>query len=329
MASHLVGESVDPSPQHKTACGGSIQIYECNRCAVRVYEMLWGDLFHYAPCYRYETVHESLLRHEYKLALHGAYSSGDRVLDIGCRVGGAMRNIARFTGANVVGINDNPRQVARGRKLDARTGLWSQCSYVKCSPEEMPFKCSEYDGAYAIESLSSCADRLACYREIFRVIKPGTCFVGYEWILTDKYDDANEYHRQVRNGIEFGHSIAPLLSAAETSAMLKAAGFEVEEAFDEVERVECSTAKHVPWYVPLESGLTTLSGLRATALGKWFVLRVCSLLESCRLMPQGSTRRVCLFDEAVVSLRLGGELEIFSPAFFFKARKPMKAASSP
>jgi len=38
------------------------------------------------------------------------------VLDVGCGVGGPLRNIARFTGAKIIGLNNNEFQVRRGKR---------------------------------------------------------------------------------------------------------------------------------------------------------------------------------------------------------------------
>jgi hypothetical protein len=39
--------------------------------------------------------------------------------------------------------------------------------------------------------------QVGCYKEIFRVLKPGACFAGYEWCATDMYDPNNAEHRAV------------------------------------------------------------------------------------------------------------------------------------
>jgi sterol 24-C-methyltransferase len=66
-----------------------------------------GQSFHFAPRYKLEGFHESILRHEHYLAGHLNVGPGDKVIDLGCGVGGPLRNIARFTYANVTGINNN------------------------------------------------------------------------------------------------------------------------------------------------------------------------------------------------------------------------------
>lgn len=71
----------------------------------------WGQSFHFAPRYFDEGIKESILRHEHFLASKLNVRPGDRILDVGCGVGGPARNIARFTGAHVTGLNNNSYQV--------------------------------------------------------------------------------------------------------------------------------------------------------------------------------------------------------------------------
>lgn len=54
-----------------------------------------------------------------------------KVLDVGCGVGGPAREIARFTDANIVGINNNDFQIDRATKKTEKAGLTSQISYQK------------------------------------------------------------------------------------------------------------------------------------------------------------------------------------------------------
>jgi sterol 24-C-methyltransferase len=56
---------------------------------------------------------------------------GMRVLDVGCGVGGPAREIASFTGCNVVGLNNNGYQVQRANAHAKRAGLSDQVSFIK------------------------------------------------------------------------------------------------------------------------------------------------------------------------------------------------------
>ena len=52
-------------------------------------------------------------------------------MDIGCGVGGPLREIARFSQAHVTGLNNNEYQVSRAKQLNAQAGLLSLTDVVK------------------------------------------------------------------------------------------------------------------------------------------------------------------------------------------------------
>jgi sterol 24-C-methyltransferase len=56
---------------------------------------------------------------------------GMRVLDVGCGVGGPAREIAKFAGVNIVGLNNNDYQIQRGTLRAAKEGLSKQVSFTK------------------------------------------------------------------------------------------------------------------------------------------------------------------------------------------------------
>lgn len=56
---------------------------------------------------------------------------GMRVLDVGCGVGGPAREIVKFTGAHVTGLNLNEYQVQRATNYAAREGLSNLLDFVQ------------------------------------------------------------------------------------------------------------------------------------------------------------------------------------------------------
>ena len=115
------------------------------------------------------------------------------MLDLGCGVGGPAREICRFSGAHITGVNNNAHQVKRAQQISAQCGpaVAQGCSFVEANFMELPFEDGSYDHAYAIEATCHAPDAAACYREIARCLRPGGMFVCYEWVrsLTPKgYD---------------------------------------------------------------------------------------------------------------------------------------------
>lgn len=54
-----------------------------------------------------------------------------KVLDVGCGVGGSAREIARFTDATIIGVNNNDFQIDRATQKTAKAGLSGQVSFQK------------------------------------------------------------------------------------------------------------------------------------------------------------------------------------------------------
>ncbi|KAK9290739.1 hypothetical protein L1049_008915 [Liquidambar formosana] len=87
------------------------------------YEYGWGESFHFAPRWNGESLRESIKRHEHFLALQLGLKSEQKVLDVGCGIGGPQREIARFSDTFVTGLNNNEYQISRGMELNHLAGL--------------------------------------------------------------------------------------------------------------------------------------------------------------------------------------------------------------
>ena len=97
------------------------------------YEYGWGQSFHFAPRFTHETFTESIYRAEHFLALKLGLSSSKKCVDVGCGVGGPMRNIARFTGADITGVTINEYQVKVGNRYCKEQGVDDICRSTQVS----------------------------------------------------------------------------------------------------------------------------------------------------------------------------------------------------
>lgn len=311
------------------ATGGGSEADRVDNCQTMVnqyydmatdfYEFGWGESFHFAPRNPNESFRESLARHEHYLALKMGLKRGDRVLDMGCGVGGPMREIASFSGANVVGINNNAYQVARGTAKNAKLGLSNQCSLVKGDFMNLPFEPATFNHAYAIEATCHAPDRTKCFRQVFNSLKPGGHFCVYEWVSTDKYDANNKEHRDVLHGIEVGNGLPTITPASGVTDALKAAGFIVEEVAD---LAIPPPRPHIKWYAPLEAKWS-LSNFKATKVGIYLTSWMVTVMEALRLAPKGTAKmhkHLCTGAETLVK---SAQLGIFTPMLFVKATKPL------
>jgi sterol 24-C-methyltransferase len=282
------------------------------------YEYGWGQSFHFAPRHRGESFPASIARHEMYLAHRIGLGPGKRALDVGCGVGGPMRCIARFSRAHVVGINNNDYQIERGTRQNEAAGLADRCSFVKGDFMNNPEPDESFDAAYAIEATCHAPDKPGCFAEVYRVLKPGSCFAGYEWCLTDAYDASNPHHREIKKGIEEGDSLPDIAYTHEVDEALREAGFEVVESRDVASEADPET----PWHLPLMGKGLSLSSIRSTRPGQWFTHQAVGLLEKAGMAPKGSQAVHEFLMNASKYLVLGGETGVFTPMYFFLARKP-------
>lgn len=282
------------------------------------YEYGWGESFHFAARAATESFGESLARHEFYLGSRLGLEKGMRALDVGCGVGGPARNIARFTGAEIVGINNNDYQIARGNAKNVRQGLAGQVSFQKGDFMHMPFEDASFDRVYTIEATCHAPDRVGCFAEILRVLKPGGTFAGYEWVTTPKYDPNNAEHVAIKKGIEVGNGLPDVNPASHVIDSMRKAGFEVLEWAD---HAEPDARFPVPWYQPFEPSWHP-RGWKTTKMGIFFTNMMVRLLECVRLAPKGSHKMHTHLATGARTLHAGGKAEIFTPMLFFLARKP-------
>ncbi|XP_057456944.1 cycloartenol-C-24-methyltransferase-like [Lotus japonicus] len=280
------------------------------------YEFGWGESFHFAARWKGESLRESIKRHEHFLALQLGLKQEDKVLDVGCGIGGPLREIARFSKASVIGLNNNEYQLTRGKELNRIAGVDKTCSFVKADFMKMPFPDSSFDAVYAIEATCHAPDAYGCYKEIFRVLKPGQHFAAYEWCMTDAYDPNNKEHQKLKAEIEIGNGLPDVRSTTKCLEALKEAGFEV--IWDK----DLALDSPLPWYLPLDTSHFSLSSFRLTTAGRFVTRNLVKALEFVKLAPEGSLRVQDFLEKAADGLTVAGKKEIFTPMFFFLAKKP-------
>jgi len=284
--------------------------------ATDFYEFGWGHSFHFATRHKWESFEASIARHEMWLAHKLELTEGMRALDVGCGVGGPMRTIARFTGAHIVGLNNNDYQIERAKRLNQQAGLSPLCSFLKADFMKVPQEDNLYDAIYQVEATCHAPDKVGVYKEIKRLLKPGQLFGGYEWIITEKFDYNDPDHVRIKRGIEVGNGLPDLEKPSVIVDALKKAGFEVLEAYD------LAPTSDLPWYLALSPSISVY-GFLHTGLGRWLTGRLVRALEFCRVAPKGSVSVHDMLEQAAIDLVQGGQKQIFSPMFFVLARKPL------
>lgn len=290
--------------------------------ATDFYEYGWGESFHFAPLRPGESREHSSAKHEYRLALKMGLKRQQRVLDVGCGVGGPARHMASFADVNVVGINCNDYQLQRARFLTGKAGLSDQCSFVKGDFNKMPFEDNTFNGAYAIEATCHSEDLCKVFGEVHRVLKPGGIFAVYDWVMTDKFDPNNAYHKYLKDNILEGSGVPDVVGIPSFHAAIRQAGLEI------VEHGDRAADSVIPWYTALQPQWT-VSDLKITPVGRWLTHIMLAVLETVRLAPKGSVKVHRTLCKGADGLAAAGVEGIFTPMYMVVARKPALNAAAP
>ena len=281
------------------------------------YEYGWGRSFHFAPRVPGESFKASLTRHEYFLAEKLMLKPGMLAADLGCGIGGPMMEIARFSGAKIVGVNINAHQLDRARQLTEEAGLMDQVEFLECDFLDVDAPDESFDAVYGIEATCCAPDKVSIYGEAYRLLKPGGYLGIYEYILTDQFDASNPDHLRIKYDIELGGGLLDIDFIATVDDALRTVGFEILENRDLAEQ----DGPSIPWYQPLVGSGVSIASFRSSRIGRAITHQSLRAMETLRIAPRGSARVADALNLCADGMVEAGRLGIFSPMYFVLARK--------
>ena len=282
------------------------------------YEYGWGSSFHFAPRVPGESFKESLVRHEHNLARALGLKPGMVVADLGCGIGGSLLEIARFSGARIVGVNSNAYQLDRARRYTEEAGLTHLADYLHCDFLDVDAPSESFDAIYSIEATCCAPDKLSIYGEAFRLLKPGACFSAYEYCMTDRFDSQDPLHLRIKADIQLGGGLLVIDNRHTVDDALRTVGFEVLETRD----LAVQAGPSIPWYEPLAGSGVSLASFRSSRFGRWATHSLTRVLEAVRIAPEGTARVAQTLNLCAAAMADAGRLGIFTPMYFIHARKP-------
>ncbi len=107
-----------------------------------------------------------------RLAQLAGIEGSERVLDVGCGIGGPSRYLASRFGCHVVGLDLTPEFIATAEMLTRRTGLADRATYRQGNALDMPFADASFDLVWSQNAAMNIADRERLYGEMRRVLRP-------------------------------------------------------------------------------------------------------------------------------------------------------------
>ncbi len=251
---------------------------------------------------------------------------GVRAVDVGCGVGGPLVNIARLSGASITGLNFNAYQVQRGwRALQRADGVRGACDFLLADYMDVPLSDGRFDAAYSFEAICHAPDRHRCLAEIWRLLKPSGEIALTEWCLTDRFDERDPIHGDIRARVEFANATPSLPTTSGFVEAVQSAGFEILSGCDQA----LDSDPDFPWYRALQGRDLSLASLARVPAGRRFTAMTMAMLERLRVVPAGTGESARILNEAADALVQAGEQGIFTPCYLVHARKPDAVGDEP
>lgn len=115
-----------------------------------------------------------------ELADLAGLSKGQKVLDLGCGLGGPSRLLAAEYGCRVMGIDLIFEYVRAATLLSRKVGLAHSAMFQVGNMARLPFQDQCFDVAWSQHTLMNIKNKAALYRQVYRVLKPGGLLALYE-----------------------------------------------------------------------------------------------------------------------------------------------------
>jgi len=159
----------------------------------------------------------------------------DRVVDVGCGMGGSSIHLAKSLDCDVTGITLSPVQrvwaqtAARWHRVAKRT------RFLRQDAEDASFPADNFDIVWSIECTEHFFDKPAFFNKAAAWLKPGGRMAICAWLAGDGLDDPQRA-RQVFDVCE-GFLCPSLGSREDYTSWLEGAGLVMEESCDWTDRV--------------------------------------------------------------------------------------------
>jgi demethylmenaquinone methyltransferase/2-methoxy-6-polyprenyl-1,4-benzoquinol methylase len=146
-----------------------------------------SDLFENLPK-RYDLLAELLsfgqnARWRHALVDHVAAGRPKRILDVATGTAGVAIELARRTGAEVVGVDLSEPMLQRGRERVSAAGLEHRITLETGRAEELRYESGSFDAVSFTYVLRYVADPEATLRELARVLRPGGVMASLDFFV--------------------------------------------------------------------------------------------------------------------------------------------------
>jgi phosphoethanolamine N-methyltransferase len=148
--------------------------------------------------------------------------TNQKVLDIGCGLGGPALYLAKKYKANIIGIDIEPNLVKDAQQRAIKThNLKGHVQFsIMAKEEPLNFANNSFDIIFGKESWLHIKNKELFFQEIFRILKPGGIMVSLDWMHASAEYSTDMQQFVVIDGLDFS-----FITPKEYKQLLTAASF--------------------------------------------------------------------------------------------------------
>jgi tocopherol O-methyltransferase len=263
-----------------------------------LWEEMWGDHLHHGyysadadqPTRKSNReAQEEMIERVLEWAGITQFTDGQRMVDVGCGLGGSSRHIIRkFGGGSAQGVTLSPYQAQRGNELSAAAGLKDYVQLQVADALHQPFDDDTFDLVWSLESGEHMPDKRKFVGELARVCAPGGRVIIVTWchrVLHATEPSLKEDEQRLLDEICDAYYLPQWCSIADYERLF------VENGFDDVRTADWSEQVAPFWGEVIKSALT-FRGVLGLLRSGWTTIRGALVMP---LMAQGLQRGVVRF----------------------------------
>ena len=107
-------------------------------------------------------------------------TKNQKILDVGCGLGGPARYYAKEFKCHITGVDITPSFIEIGNNFNRLTSMSTMVDLYVGNGEKLEFEDEVFDGAYSQHVTMNISDRMKFFSEIYRVLKKGSFFAFTE-----------------------------------------------------------------------------------------------------------------------------------------------------
>ncbi|WNZ45585.1 methyltransferase domain-containing protein [Leptolyngbya boryana CZ1] len=266
----------------------SEQIQQFYDASSGLWEQVWGEHMHHgyygADGKTQKERRQAQIDLIEELLKWAGITKAEKILDVGCGIGGSSLYLAEKFGAEATGITLSPVQANRAKERSRVAQI--SANFQVADALNMPFEDNSFDLVWSLESGEHMPDKQKFLAECYRVLKPGGTFIMATWCHrpTDQVPLTIDDRKRLAE-IYRVYCLPYVISLPEYTAIAQEIGLQ------DIQTADWATAVAPFWNVVIDSAFTpgAIFGLLTSG---WTTIQAALSLGS---MQQGYKRGLIKF----------------------------------